>query len=99
MFKLTEQKPLPYEKADNTWLSITIEMDLNRIEFSRSRYTFFDLLSDVGGLSGMFASIFAIFMAIWNFNALDDYFVEKLYNVRAKEQGQQDERLRVGMCP
>ena len=85
LFKLNEQKILPYERKDNTWLSITLEMDLNRIDYSRSRYTLFDLLSDVGGLSGMFASIFAFFMAVWNFNALDDFIVAKLYRMKSKK--------------
>ena len=59
---------LPYEHFDNTWISLTIEMDLNRVDYSRTRYTFFELLSDVGGLSGMLVSIFAVFMGAWNFN-------------------------------
>ena len=56
-------------------------MDLTRIRYERTRYTFFDLLSDVGGLSGMFASVFTIFVSIWNLNALDNYLVSKLYKV------------------
>lgn len=53
LFKLTEQKVLPYEKQNEeneTMVMVSIEMDLNRVDFSRSRYTVFDLLSDVGGL-------------------------------------------------
>ena len=50
LFKLTEQKVLPYEKRDETMVMVSIEMDLNRVDYSRSRYTIFDLLSDVGGL-------------------------------------------------
>ena len=72
-------KNLPYEWNDNTWLQITFEMDLNREEYERSRYTFFDMLSDVGGLSGMFTSIFSVFMIVWNFNQLDDYMVSRLF--------------------
>ena len=56
-------------------------MDLTRIRYERTRYTFFDLLSDVGGLSGMFASVFTIFVSIWNLHALDNYLVSKLYKV------------------
>ena len=79
LFKLTEQRVLPYEKPDNTWLSITFEMDLDRMDFSRSRYTAFDLLSNVGGLSFIFASVFAVFMAAWNYNALDNYMATRLF--------------------
>ena len=47
---MAEQKILPYELSDNVWVSVTVEMNLNRMEYSRSRYTAFDFLSDVGGL-------------------------------------------------
>ena len=79
LFTITEQKVLPYEKPDNTWLSVTFEMDLNRVDFSRDRYTVFDLFADVGGLSSMFASIFTVFMAVWNYNALDNYMSTRLF--------------------
>ena len=79
---MVELKLLPYEELDDNWLSISIEMDLNRVDYSRSRYTMFDLLSDVGGLSGMFVSIFAVFMAVWNFNQLDNFLVSRLFKAK-----------------
>ena len=54
-------------------------MDLNLMTYDRSRYTVLDLLSDVGGLSGMFASIFTSFMALWNYNQLDNFMVMNLF--------------------
>lgn len=60
---------------------MTVEMDLDRVAYSRSRYTAFDLLADVGGLSGMFASIFAVFMAFWNYNSMDGFLISKLFKV------------------
>ena len=65
-------------------MSVTIEMDLDQINYSRSRYTAFDLLADVGGLSGMFASIFAVLMGVWNFNALDAYLVSNLFKIKGQ---------------
>ena len=62
---------------------VSVEMDLNRVDFSRSRYTIFDLLSDVGGLSGIFFSVFALFMSAWNFNSLDNYMVQHLFKLQA----------------
>ena len=29
LFRLSEQKSLPYEKFDNTWVSVTVEMGLD----------------------------------------------------------------------
>ena len=73
---------MPYERDDNVWLSVTLEMNLNRMEYSRSRYTAFDLLSDVGGLKGMFAELFVLFLAAWNFNAVDNFMVTQLFKVK-----------------
>ena len=79
---------MPYEYPDNIHLSVTLEMNLNRMEYSRSRYTAFDLLSDVGGLKGMFAELFVLFLAAWNFNAVDNYMVSRLFKMKAKDSDQ-----------
>ena len=50
LFRLERQYQMPYEKFDNTWVSVTIEMDLNVMFYERTVYTVLDLLSDVGGL-------------------------------------------------
>ena len=81
---MQEQKVLPYENDDNVWISVTVEMNLNRMDYSRGRYTALDLLSDVGGLYIMFALIFALFLAAWNFNAVDNYMATKLFRVKLK---------------
>lgn len=91
LFKLNEQRVLPYEEKDNVWVRVTIEMDLDAMEVSRHRYTAFDLLADVGGLSGMFATIFAIFMAIWNYTALDSLLMSHLYKVKKNDDEAGDE--------
>lgn len=65
----------PYEKYDSVWNGISFEMELDLTVFERSRYTFLDLLSDVGGLSGMIASIFAVYMNIWNYHVYDFFLV------------------------
>ena len=75
---------MPYENDDNVWISVTVEMNLNRMDYSRGRYTALDLLSDVGGLYIMFALIFALFLAAWNFNAVDNYMATKLFRVKPK---------------
>ena len=76
---------LPYEKPDKTWLMVSLEMDMSRIDFTRSRYTIFDMLSDVGGLSGIFFSVFTVFMAVWNFNSFDNYMVTHLFKAKFEE--------------
>lgn len=81
LFTLQEMKNMPLERFDNSWLMITVEMDLNRMEYARSRFTVLDLLAQFGGFIGIFGRIFGFFMAAWNFNALDNYLVSRLYRV------------------
>ena len=42
----------------------------------------FDMLSDIGGLSGILVSAFAIMAGFWNYLAYDNYLVSHLYTVR-----------------
>ena len=86
LFKLNEQRVLPYEEKDNVWVRVTVEMDLNTMEVQRTRYTVFDLLSDVGGLSGMFGSVFAILMSAWNYKALDTRLISDLYKAKPNDE-------------
>ena len=72
---------MPYEHSDTTWMMVTIEMDLNRMEYSRTRYTVLDLLAQFGGFIGIWGRIFGFFMAAWNFNALQNYMVSRLYKM------------------
>ena len=59
---------MPYEFKDSAWVSVTIERDLNLTEHARYIYTFFDFLSDIGGLSGVLVTILAFVSAIWNYD-------------------------------
>ena len=66
------------------WLSITIEMDLSIIELERTLYTYFDLLSDVGGLSGILVTIITIILRVWNHNSLNNMMAADLFKVKKK---------------
>ena len=79
LFRLTQQTILPYEMYDNTWVSVTIEMDLNMMHYERKVLTMFDMLSDIGGLTGILATIFGIINASWNYNAFDNFMVSRLF--------------------
>ena len=73
----------PLEKKDDLWTRVTIEMSLARMDYSRARYTFLDLLANFGGFMGIFRWIFTTFVAAWNTNALDNFMVSKLYKLRS----------------
>ena len=50
-------------------------MSLSRMDYSRARYNFLDLLANFGGFMGIFRWIFTTFMTAWNTNALDNFMV------------------------
>ena len=57
-------------------------MSLNLSQVERNVYTMFDMLSDIGGLSGILVSTFALMASIWNYLAYDNYLVSRLFIVR-----------------
>ena len=65
-------------------MDITIEMELNQKVVSRAGYTVLDWISDIGGMQGVLISFFAIFIAFWNYNMLDNYLVTRLYKVQRR---------------
>ena len=73
---------LPLEEKDLSWINVTFEMDLDRVEYSRTRYTVLDLLAAFGGFMGIFRWIFGTFMQAWNFQALDNFLVSQLYQAK-----------------
>ena len=82
LFRLEKQELLPYERFDNTWVSVTLEMDLNVMNYERKVYTIIDMLSDIGGLTGIIATMFGILNATWNYNAFDNFMVSRLFKIR-----------------
>ena len=73
---------LPYERKDRVWLSITIEMDLDVLELERTTYTYFDLLSDVGGLSSICRTFFAMILGFWNYKSFDNMMATSLFKIK-----------------
>ena len=75
LFTLALKPVLPYEKDNNVQMQVRIEVDPTLAQFERNIYTVFDLLSDVGGLTGIFSQLFMIIIAVWNFHVLENYMV------------------------
>lgn len=57
---------LPYERDDNVWISITVEMDRDLTTYERTVYNLLDLLADVGGLMGILFVFCTFITAVWN---------------------------------
>ena len=66
LFRLEKKQPMPYEFNDGVWISVTIEMSLDLFKYDRQMYTIFDMLSDIGGLSGIMITFTSIFLKVWN---------------------------------
>ena len=81
LFTVNEKKTLPYENTDGAWLSITFEMSLDVTTIERNSYTMFDMFSDVGGLFGIFSTIFAMISSVWNYNSFDNFMVSRLFKI------------------
>ena len=84
LFSLMKKDSLPYEKDDRVQISVTVEMDLSLQSYERKLYTLFDLLSDVGGLSGILVTIFGLLIALWNYNYFDNMMVSGLFKIKNK---------------
>ena len=60
-------------------------MSLDLIRHERKQLTMLDMLSEIGGFSGLVFSTFALFQGLWNFNALENYMVSRLFKVKLAE--------------
>jgi len=60
-------------------------MDLNMMHYERNVLTIFDMLSDIGGLTGIIATIFSIICAAWNYNAFDDFMASRLFKIKKRK--------------
>ena len=52
---------------------------------SRSIYTGFDFLSDIGGLEGLLVQILAVVVGWYNYNLFDNMMVSRLYRMKQKD--------------
>ena len=86
LFKLKRQEVMPYEKIDSTWISVTIERNLNIWHYERSVYTMLELISDVGGFSSALIVVLALTSKLWNFNNFDNFMVSRLFKIRKTKE-------------
>ena len=57
--------------------------------FERTIYTLFDVLSDIGGLSGILISLFFLIVTSWNHNKFNNMLVSRLFKIRG-DKGYED---------
>ena len=67
-------------------------MDLDLMQYERTVYTMFDMLSDIGGLTGIIAIVFGFINSTWNYNAFDNFMVSRLFKIKKpKDEIDEDE--------
>ena len=86
LFKLKRHDVLPYERFDNTWVSVTIERSLDIWHFEREVYTLLELISDVGGFSNALFVVLALTIALWNYNMFDNFMVSRLFKIKKTKE-------------
>ena len=85
LFSMNRRDSFTYEEGDDTWIMVTVEMDPNLMMYERSVYTFFDLLSDLGGLNGILMTFAGIFIAELNYNKFENKMVKRLFRIKKPE--------------
>ena len=86
LFKFKEMPRLPQEREENTQILITIEREFNVLSIERMAYTTFNLLSDIGGLSGIVMLFCRFVNTLWNFNAFDNFMISRLYKIKLPKE-------------
>ena len=98
VFSLVGQPAISYERPDTSvQVDITVEMDLTLTGLSRDGYTFLDWISDIGGIQGIFISVIALLLSLWNYNHLDNFLATKLYQIRNLSSHNETETLTFGI--
>ena len=57
-------------------------MNLDVLWYERQVYTFFDMLSDVGGLMGIISTTFNFVISLWTFEYFQDYMISRLFKIK-----------------
>lgn len=85
-FTVKKHEVIPFEMPDKFWVSLTFEMNLDVLHFERKLYTYFDMLSDVGGLLGFLTAISSFILSIWAFQGFDNFMVSRLFKIRRPQE-------------
>ena len=72
----------PWERDNFTAMVLTFEVNMDQLVVTRSTYTVLDLLSDIGGIQGILASILSIPLICLNYKHFDTFMASKLYKIK-----------------
>lgn len=86
LFTIDRLQSFAYEYSDSVHVAVYFEMNLSLTHYERTVYTVLDLLSDIGGLSGMLLSLFSALMGLWNKNLMQNTLAVLLFKVSTPGQ-------------
>ena len=78
---------MPFEKFSQVVAALGIYYNHDRSLITRSNYTSFDLLSDIGGLSSVIASTIVFVLSVINIDKFDNRMVEQLFSFPKQQKG------------
>ena len=81
-FKLEKTDSMNKVKRSNSRLELSIQMDRDVTKVKREVYNSFMLLGDIGGLFGLFVSVFASILGITNYQKPDNHLVSDLFKTK-----------------
>ena len=90
IFEIELKRSRTYEKGYDVQMDITVEMNLNLKTVDRTRYTFLDLLSDVGGIQGLLLTFGGLILGILNYNNFDNYLASRLFKIKDKHAKEEE---------
>ena len=65
---------------------INFEINADKVFLKREIYMTLDFLSDVGGIQGLFISLFAVVTTLFNRDYFEENLVSQLYTYRSRKQ-------------
>ena len=82
-FSIERMPGQSYEGYDGTQMEITFERNQRlRIYSSKARYSFLDLLANVGGLAIVLAFFIRQFISVWKFKSPQNFMVSSLFGLK-----------------
>ena len=60
-------------------------MNRDLITVERHRYTFMDVLSDIGGLQALLVSVLKLLLTVWNYKNFEISLASRLYRINSED--------------
>ena len=86
VFKLIQMPQIHSDLTQDIIFQIPFYLDSDRTVIQRDGYTAIDILSDIGGLNGLFATFFTLILSVLNHNHFDSTLASQLYTFKDQKK-------------